>query len=530
MHEKNSVSPAKKKFFANDFWLRGALVVLVVVLLGSLVLRTDAIAGQDEASIAVVGSVVDSEGRAIESASVTITTHIQRPGKPMRLSTKTKADGSYSIEALPAKSSEIQVVSIRAYSDGFEIAQINMPSVGKSSDDMLANGSLVANFKLGKSEKTSVKLVNVEGEPVVGARLVTLTAKKPFSQQIFLSDGDWAPVGLEISPSNEQGVVQIPGLVLSTKYDFQFEHSDYARTPTWNTDLTHEKTEIVMDRGMEVEFVVNCKSEPKAVADAVVCVSISEEMGHQRIEVPVSPSGKANMRLRDRSATINVEHPTLQSRDWYFYRKERSLAFALHRTGLVKGRVVNEETGKGAQSVSVHLAANNRVVKSGYSDEQGYYQVIVAEGDYSANLSSYSELWKVSDKKESLTVKAGEVVTVPDFPVSPKPVIRGQVILPTGEPVANAIIVANFRDEPLLSDAEGNFALRPGHTGRIIPIHAWHPYQGFSKVVAVVTDDVQEIRIELQPEGSAVGAVKDESGVLVPNLIISLRNAVLYRE
>ena len=258
MHEKNSVSPAKKKFFANDFWLRGALVVLVVVLLGSLVLRTDAIAGQDEASIAVVGSVVDSEGRAIESASVTITTHIQRPGKPMRLSTKTKADGSYSIEALPAKSSEIQVVSIRAYSDGFEIAQINMPSVGKSSDDMLANGSLVANFKLGKSEKTSVKLVNVEGEPVVGARLVTLTAKKPFSQQIFLSDGDWAPVGLEISPSNEQGVVQIPGLVLSTKYDFQFEHSDYARTPTWNTDLTHEKTEIVMDRGMEVEFVVNC--------------------------------------------------------------------------------------------------------------------------------------------------------------------------------------------------------------------------------------------------------------------------------
>lgn len=73
-----------------------------------------------------------------------------------------------------------------------------------------------------------------------------------------------------------------------------------------------------------------------------------------------------------------------------------------------------------------------------------------------------------------------------------------------------------------MADPEGKFALRSRDNDRSIPIHAWHPHQGFSKVVAFTADAAKDFRIELQPEGSAVGAVKDENGNVVPNLKVNL--------
>ena len=518
---ENTLRLARISALANHHLLLRAFVATVIVVHGNLALYAQAIAGEGKTSVAAVGTVLDGEGSPIEDAVVSIRMRIPRSEKPIQLFTKTKADGSYSISEVPAKT-DSPVVSIRAYAAGFEIAQTNVTATDNTLDNLLTNGSLVANFKLHKSDKRSIKLVNTEGKPVVGARLVSLTAKSPFQQQVYVGDSDWKHFGLDAPQSDEQGVVEVPGLGLSTKYNFQFEHPDYARTPSWNTDLTRGIPKIPMDRGIAVEFLVSCESDPKAVAEAVVKIAISEELGHQFIEVPVNASGKANIRLRDRSATITIEHPTLQSSNWYFYGKERSLSFALHRTGTVKGRVVNAETGEGAQGVSVQLATENRVVKNGYSDEQGYYQAVIAEGIYSAKLSNYGADWKATDQEEDVTVKAGEDVTVPDFSVSPKPPIQGQVFLPSGEPAANAIIVANFRDEPVLADAEGKFALRSRDNSGRIPIHAWHPRQGFSKVVAFTPDDAKDFRIELQAEGSAVGAVKDENGNVVPNLKVNL--------
>ena len=123
-----------------------------------------------------------------------------------------------------------------------------------------------------------------------------------------------------------------------------------------------------------------------------------------------------------------------------------------------------------------------------------------------------------------VTVKAGEVVTIPDFPSPPEAtdsVDKYFFLAVNLQPTPSSLLI--FAMSPYWQTQKAKFALRSReHSSRRIPIQAWHPRQGFSKVVAFTPEDAKDFRIELQPEGSAVGAVKDENGNVVPNLKVNL--------
>lgn len=471
----------------------------------------------------VVGRVIDEAGEPIAGARIVVAYRIETPGEFVRFSGTSQADGTYQFTDLPVTPAEMHYVAVRAYADGLGLQQRNrMTRASSSFPPIPTDGSpIVVDFKLRQAKRSSLRILDEDARPVGGVELRSIQEKAPYAEAVWLQKEDWSQLGLAVPTSNADGEIDLRLTTGSNKLDLTFEHPDFAATPKFGVQLQEQPVEVRMDQGDEVRFVVTCKSDPAAISDAVITVSVAEEGGYQRLRFPVDASGRVTTRLRDRHATIRIEHPTLEGRPWYFYRPATSLMpFSLHRTGILKGRVVHANTGEGAAKVSVQIITGNQVVKQPLSDENGFYETKIAAGGYRVKVVSARGTWEAVDREFSIEVKPDQVQLVPDLQVTTREPLRGQVVLPSGEPVPNAIVVTSFRDDPVLADQEGRFEVLPRHERRI-PIHALHPFERLSYVVSSSTAE-NGYRIELASEGSAVGLVTDEQGQPLAGLPVGL--------
>ncbi len=467
-----------------------------------------------------VGRIRDAHGKPIGEAMVTLTLFTDDRRQVHRLIKAAGDDGSYAFSDLPIEPSEMRSYTLRSFAEGhaIECTSDKFRLLGKSQDEW----PRVNDLTLNKAVSGQLRVVDQEGRPVEGATLRILSARRSLSNWWLLGAPDWESLGIPTPMSNSDGVLVIPAVDPTLRYNLELSHPDFAQTPRPKLELQAGPIDFVMEKGIEVRFEVTCDSDPKAVADATITALVSEEGNNQFLRLDLNESGFLVARLRDRPASIGIEHPTLAGFPWYFFRGSKDvMQFSLRRNGSVKGQVVDSEAGRGVSNVSVQFVAEGRVIRQVVTDEDGIYEAQVGEGPYTVSVSQNVPRWISTEQKMDVIVIASETLDVAKLVVKPRPSVHGQVVMATGEPVAEAIVVPNFRETPVLTDKDGRFTIQ-SRWGKNIPIQVFHPQHPLSRVL-MTTGDSQELRIELAPESSVTGLVTDENDKPVSRLPIGLK-------
>lgn len=470
-------------------------------------------------TFSAIGVITDDNGTPVAGAEIQYVYRESDNSAVKSELTHSNQDGTYRIDGLPIKApSRGYWNSFRVTKTSFAIAQKNYMHDWLYEQANGPDGNIELDFILKPEMVGEIRVLDSDGLPLADVNVDRVQAKLSLEQAYF----HFAEEPTRLRPSREQGVLRIPGLESGVRYDVELSHPDYASTPMWNINFDEGPIEMSMDPGIEVEFQVTCQSDPKAISQAEILVTVSEEAGHQLLKFPVDASGVVKARLRDKHASIGIEHPTLEGKPWYNFRaNEPKMTFELQRTGIAEGTVVNEANGLGAEAAFIYIVENNRVIKQGRTDESGNYSVEVPEGTYSVTLGRGNSTWKRSDQRHELEIVADETTTVPPFSVTAIAPIKGQVVLDSGKPVPYAFVVTSFRGSPIICDEEGRFEIRSSRDFGALPIQAFHPTQKLSRVVDGKVKD-EELKIELQDEASVLGVVVSENGKFLKGFPVCL--------
>ncbi|QEF96445.1 Regulatory protein BlaR1 [Stieleria maiorica] len=474
--------------------------------------------GDTEPDTPIQGTVHNEDGQPIADATVLLVYRVGEDRQLHRTTSKTDRSGRYRFGDLPVGSSELPYISIRVHASGYAIGQQNVTRYLSQPDSFTELEDI--DVSLVAADACVVDVVNEQGEPVSDVLVEQINTNGDHASNLYIFPEDWAAFDLESPRSNAAGRLTIPSIDRSRNYDLRLSHPQYAATPVWEVEFGNEPLRAVIEKGNAVRFVVTCKSDPDLIDQATIEATVSEDGGHSVLTFDVDASGVVQGRLRDRHTTINIAHPTLEGLPWYFYRPaEPEMPFTLHRTGVVEGTVVHATSGQGVANVSVRFVQDNRVIKQVGTDADGRYQCTLAEGEYRVSVDMASGKWKSSETEVSVEVAASNTTSIEPLSVQPESMIRGRVVLASGEGVPSAIIVPHLRESPVIADENGDFELEPSR--RMRTIQAFHPHQRLSRVVAAPTDG-QDLRIRLAPEGVLTGVLRDRAGKTLSGVPVGL--------
>ncbi|WDQ15357.1 M56 family metallopeptidase [Rhodopirellula sp. P2] len=473
------------------------------------------------------GYVKDEFGRPIESAKVVAFYQLSEQREVVSLVDASDAEGRFEFTDIPLTNPDLKSLAIYSYASGYAI---QTRRVHRHSGSPPLNADLLdLDFELQPEAIGIVDVVDEEGQPVAGAVLNQLQLKGETLTSLYLYRDVWEQLGLPVPTSDENGRMEIPSISQASFYDVQLVHPEFAKTPIWETLLSETPLTAVIEKGDPVKFVVKSPTDSDKIDQAKIEVVVNEIGGVFMVVCDVPEDGIVETRLRDANSNISIKHPTLVSRSWHFYRKDKpTMEFSLHHTGTVRGRVVDAETGDGVGQMSISFSANHRQGHRLRTDEEGYYEGEVAEGEYSVQIEDTQGQWKIpkNDRRE-IHVAANETVQMKTFTANRSAPIQGRVLLESGEPVANAIVLQGLRQEPILTDADGKFAVVRGwRSGQVV--YAIHPTKKLSRVT-ILPNDAKRLEMVLAPEGSLKGVVIDSDGNALVDVPVSLKIQVSSR-
>ncbi len=466
-----------------------------------------------EQTIQISGTIVDPEGNPVANALVIDYRMLPGAGAPDSHRCRTDKDGKYAFPRLDVDNGKFLYIKVFAPPFAVHIEKV----------DIAGGDSRTLDFRLEPSQQVRLRVVDQTQQPVSDAKLTLLRSNDAGS--FWISRDDWESFGLPLPVSDQQGWLTIPNQVPGRPLDLEIDHPDFVYCKLQGVSAGSDPQVATMQRGNKVQFQVSCPSDPDAVSQATIRITVSGRPKSYRLAIPVDKAGKAVATLADRRTTIRIVHPKLYGLPWYFYRpnEHRIVKFSLHQTGKVRGRVVDQASGEGVAGLRVQLVREQRVIETAISDREGWYEAEAPDVDFQVSVSSNAD-WIADRQTLPIKVAAGETQSLKDLFVSSKPPIRGRVVTPTGEPVANAIVIAGFRDLTTMADEEGRFSLQP-RDDRSVMIQALHPYERLSNVVVAKPGD-QELEIVLDTEGYLLGMVVDEAGQPLGGIPVGLQARV----
>lgn len=478
--------------------------------------------GKNDSKVVVHGVVLDEFGEPVADAEVFLSYTVDR-GSIQRLTAVSDSKGEYEFSEVP---SELASVFVRTVLNGYCIAQDGWYKyyANVNSESLKTIETKLALVPREKESKSLAVVLDEAGEPLKGAILQMLQQDGPPMESIWMRAEDWRSMGLETPVSNDAGELDLSLLPMGKTYDLTIRHKGYADTPNYDKALSSSQViPLTLERGSEVEFRVTCGFDPEAVRDAVIEISVSDDFGHQLLKVVPDEKGKATTRLRDCHASIHIRHPSLEGKPWYFYRKEKVLDFSLHRTGVIRGRVIDAKTGKGAANVGVQAVAEHRVDASATTNQDGEYEIVIADGEYTVGLAG-GRNWR-SEEKVEVAVLAGEISKADDIKATAEETKKGRIVDQDGNGIPGALIITDFRNSGGVTDSDGRFEI-PGTTpwggGQDwgYPVQIVHPTTRESIVLSSTELDGKET--VLQREGSVVGLVTDTEGNPLEGITVGL--------
>ncbi|EGF25206.1 M56 family metallopeptidase [Rhodopirellula baltica] len=478
-------------------------------------------------SLAVAGFVKDEFGRPIESATVVAFYQLKEQREVVILADTSDAEGRFEFTDIPLTNPDLKSLAIYSHASGHAIQSRR---VHRHSGSPPLNADLLdLDFELQPEAVGIVDVVDEEGQPVAGAVLNQLQLKGETLTSLYLYRDVWEQLGLPVPTSDENGRMEIPSISQAKVYDVQLVHPEFAKTPIWETPLSETPLTAVIEKGNPVKFVVKSPTDSDKIDQAKIEVVVNEIGGVFMVVCDVPEDGIVETRLRDANSNISIKHPTLVSRSWHFYRKDKpTMEFSLHRTGTVRGRVVDAETGDGVGQMSISFSANHRQLHRLRTDEEGYYEGEVAEGEYSVQIEDSQGQWKATeDDRREIHVAANEIVQMKTFTATKSAPIQGRVLFESGKPVANAIVLQGFRQKPILTDTDGKFAVVRGSRRNQV-VYAIHPTKKLSRVT-ILPNEAKHLEMVLAPEGSLNGVVIDSDGNALVDVPASLKIQVSSR-
>ncbi len=478
-------------------------------------------------SLAVAGFVKDEFGQPIERAKVVAFYQLKEQREVVSLADTSDAEGRFEFTDIPLTNPDLKSLAIYSYASGHAIQSRR---VHRHSGSPPLNADLLdLDFELQPEAIGIVDVIDEEGQPVAGAVLNQLQLKGETLTSLYLYRDVWEQLGLPVPTSDENGRMEIPSISQASVYDVQLVHPEFAKTPIWETPLSETPLTAVIEKGNPVKFVVKSPTDSDKIDQAKIEVLVNEIGGVFMVVCDVPEDGIVETRLRDANSNISIKHPTLVSRSGHFYRKDNpTMEFSLHRTGTVRGRVVDAETGDGVGQMSISFSANHRQLHRLRTDEEGYYEGEVAEGEYSVQIEDNQGQWKATeDDRREIHVAANETVQMKTFTATKSAPIQGRVLFESGKPVANAIVLQGFRQKPILTDTDGKFAVVRGSRRHQV-VYAIHPTKKLSRVT-ILPNEAKHLEMVLAPEGSLNGVVIDSDGNALVDVPASLKIQVSSR-
>ncbi len=203
--------------------------------------------------------------------------------------------------------------------------------------------------------------------------------------------------------------------------------------------------------------------------------------------------------------------------------------------GLVQGMLTDAETGQPIVGAKVFASGPSRPSTFGArvrTDDSGEYTLRLAPGDYQvrARVQGAWLPWEeVQPSQREVTISEGQTLAGVDFTLvkTPRPVVRGRVLNPDGEPAAGVRlgILGDVTLEPadLLryeTDAEGRFqvTLNSPDTSWMLVLAADAERDLLG--VARMKETMEDIEVELQPGAYLEGTVVDPAGDVVPGCLV----------
>lgn len=473
------------------------------------------------------GFVKDEFGRPIESAKVVAFYQLKEQREVVSLADTSDAEGRFEFTDIPLTNPDLKSLAIYSYASGHAIQSRR---VHRHSGSPPLNADLLdLDFELQPEAIGIVDVIDEEGQPVAGAVLNQLQLKGETLTSLYLYHDVWEQLGLPVPTSDENGRMEIPSISQASVYDVQLVHPEFAKTPIWETPLSETPLTAVIEKGNPVKFVVKSPTDSDKIDQAKIEVVVNAIGGVFMVVCDVPEDGIVETRLRDANSNISIKHPTLVSRSWHFYRKDKpTMEFSLHRTGTVRGRVVDAETGDGVGQMSISFSDNHRQLNHLRTDEEGYYEGEVAEGEYSVQIEDNQGQWKAKeDDRREIHVAANETVQMKTFTATKSAPIQGRVLFESGKPVANAIVLQGFRQKPILTDTDGKFAVVRGSRRNQV-VYAIHPTKKLSRVT-ILPNEAKHLEMVLAPEGSLNGVVIDSDGNALVDVPASLKIQVSSR-
>lgn len=218
--------------------------------------------------------------------------------------------------------------------------------------------------------------------------------------------------------------------------------------------------------------------------------------------------------------------------------EEIAVSVPLKRAIVIRGKVVDEKTGKGLEGVRVIFRSAKAALWSGSSksattDAQGAYTVAVKPGTTSMDVSRVPEGYvKPGRSRERTSVEVTQDMTWPTIELQPTAVIEGIVVDESGEPVPNAEVRpltkdGNFYDHgPVKTDQTGKFVLKKGKPTEPLQLRVRSDTAASDGPVVIVPQDADSPARFVISEKTAFslrGRLVDDSGQPIRGAQLGLR-------
>ncbi len=432
--------------------------------------------------ITIIGRVVDEVEQPVGNADVWTRMAYDDP----RITTKSAADGSFSLDVERNEREEFHVVAV---APGL--------SVGGGDHDPENPGPLTITLRPEAQVKGIVLDHNKAALP--GAK-VTLLSVRPRGDQHHKKRVWVGYDGPVTTTTDEQGRYVIGGawagaeVVLFAQAEGFADWMPYTQTgypvgggPEAIAGAPDDYA-IEMIQAIVIEGTVTHNGEPAAGIGVIAHAAapsaaddeaVTDDQGRYRLES--LGAGTYNVMIDDLSQLVAPAHKDLTVGGG---ETASDVDFELTPGGLIEGHVVDAETGEPVPGVQLMSFGPARPRESGPAartdaDENGHYVLRVAAGSNYVQYIRGPEDYPVGQGPEArfeVDVKEGETVKGPDIVLRRVPPLTVLVIDPQGDPVEGAEV---GRDGAWRTDANGKCTLPAHWTDRLrLPIVARHDERG----------------------------------------------------
>ncbi|MFO7974334.1 MAG: carboxypeptidase regulatory-like domain-containing protein [Candidatus Hydrogenedentota bacterium] len=212
--------------------------------------------------------------------------------------------------------------------------------------------------------------------------------------------------------------------------------------------------------------------------------------------------------------------------------QRKGIELCVAQGGMIRGRVYNEETGKGVAGASVILRERfGGYGKTADGNEDGTYEmqgVLPGEHALAVQVNNRAVSNSYGDyEAAAIGIKEGSVVEGIDLPVYMGATVSGQVVFADGSPARAAKVFVNpvtGRGQlSVMADANGAFTIVGPANGEQLRMQAFKGTQASAPTDILqvpLTGGLEDIVLTLEKGGILAGSVTNRSGTPLPGMRI----------